>query len=272
MNEQRVPFSVALLSGGIAGLTVDVSLFPIDTIKTRLQSREGFVKCGGFRGIYRGLGAASLGSVPGAAVFFCTYELTKSIGAAHLSTKYDPLVQMAGASVGEILACFVRVPVEVVKQRAQATRQRSFSILRATLQTEGVRGVYRGYLSTVLREVPFSFLQFPLWEFLKRSWSTHQGGPVDAWQSGICGAVSGGTAAAITNPLDVVKTRIILASQNSETAKGNVRFALVEVFRQEGFRGLFAGVLPRVMWISIGGAIFLGAYEKVKITLMSGGL
>lgn len=36
-----------------------------------------------------------------------------------------------------------------------------------TLPFQGVRGLYRGYLTTILREVPFSFIQFPVWEQLK---------------------------------------------------------------------------------------------------------
>ncbi len=66
---------VSLVAGGCAGTVVDVTLFPIDTIKTRLQSPNGFWKAGGFRGIYNGLGAATLGSAPGAALFFTTYEV-----------------------------------------------------------------------------------------------------------------------------------------------------------------------------------------------------
>ena len=65
----------ALLAGGLAGTSVDVALFPIDTLKTRLQSPQGFVAAGGFRGIYNGLGAAAIGSAPGAALFFSTYEV-----------------------------------------------------------------------------------------------------------------------------------------------------------------------------------------------------
>lgn len=40
---------------------MDVALFPIDTVKTRLQSERGFWRSGGFSGIYKGLGAAATG-------------------------------------------------------------------------------------------------------------------------------------------------------------------------------------------------------------------
>ena len=53
----------------------------------------------------------------------------------------------------------------------------------------GPSGLYRGYLTTVLREIPFSLIQFPLWEWLKRSWSNRQQRRVDPLQSAACGAL-----------------------------------------------------------------------------------
>ena len=53
-----------LQAGGIAGLTADVVLFPLDTIKTRLQSSRGFLASGGFHKIYAGIGPAAAGSAP----------------------------------------------------------------------------------------------------------------------------------------------------------------------------------------------------------------
>lgn len=45
-------------------MCVDLTLFPLDTIKTRLQSQQGFSKAGGFRGIYAGVPSAAIGSFP----------------------------------------------------------------------------------------------------------------------------------------------------------------------------------------------------------------
>lgn len=66
----RVVDALVLLDaqgGAVAGTSVDIALFPLDTIKTRLQSAHGFFKAGGFRGIYSGLSAAAAGSAPGGA-------------------------------------------------------------------------------------------------------------------------------------------------------------------------------------------------------------
>ncbi|XP_013075474.2 S-adenosylmethionine mitochondrial carrier protein-like [Biomphalaria glabrata] len=266
-EKTQVPFKVALLAGGAAGTAVDVILFPLDTIKTRLQSEAGFIKSGGIRGVYSGLLSAALGSAPGAALFFVAYETSKSIyGSLVQHEGLQSIGHMMAATLGEVTACLVRVPVEVVKQRTQVfSTSSSLESFRYTMRSEGLKGFYRGYASTVMREVPFSVIQFPLWELMKSKVSEKTGQPVTAWQSSICGAVAGGTSAAITTPLDVAKTRIILAKKGSTVAKGDIGFVLRQVIHERGLPGLFSGMVPRVVWISIGGSIFLGVYEKVKI-------
>lgn len=67
------------IAGAAAGFAVDVSLFPLDTIKTRLQSQQGLHAAGGFRNLYRGLSSVALGSAPTAAVFFLIYSNLKEI-------------------------------------------------------------------------------------------------------------------------------------------------------------------------------------------------
>ncbi|KAK9708892.1 S-adenosylmethionine transporter [Basidiobolus ranarum] len=157
----------SILAGGMAGTAVDTTLFPLDTIKTRLQSRVGFNSSGGFLGFYSGLSSAIIGSAPAAAAFFVTYEALKT-GLSERTTGESPFIHMAAASGGEISACFVRVPTEVIKQRMQTKQYYTINAtVKALLKTDGVLGFYRGYLSTVVREIPFTCIQFPLYERLK---------------------------------------------------------------------------------------------------------
>ncbi|KAK5872887.1 hypothetical protein PBY51_013545 [Eleginops maclovinus] len=269
---ERREFVAYMMAGGCAGMCVDLTLFPLDTIKTRLQSQQGFSKAGGFRGVYAGVPSAAVGSFPNAAAFFVTYECTKSLlgaGGGLAAPQAAPVTHMMAASLGEVVACLIRVPTEVVKQRTQASPSSStYNMLLATLREEGVRGLYRGYSSTVLREIPFSLVQFPLWEYLKTLWSRRQGHTLYSWQSAVCGAFAGAVAAFVTTPLDVAKTRIMLAKAGSTAAGGNIPMVLCDVWRTRGLPGLFAGGIPRITFISVGGFIFLGAYEKVRSTLL----
>lgn len=81
-----------------------MSLYPLDTIKTRLQTAEGFVRAGGFKGIYRGLNVAALGSWPGGALFFCTYDTFKSqLPIVFPFISHDAL-HMISSSFGELVS------------------------------------------------------------------------------------------------------------------------------------------------------------------------
>ncbi len=272
-NTQRVavPHHVALLSGAFAGLSVDITLFPLDTLKTRLQSERGLFKSGGFHRLWAGIGPVFVGSAPGAATFFLAYEAGKS--SLFPGVTSDPIVtHMLSAALGEVCACVIRVPTEVVKQRMQVSAKgtASLGVLKSAVKAEGVFGLFRGYRTTVMREVPFSLIQMPLWEWMKTTWaSKSQAKQITPIQSALCGALAGGFSAALTTPLDVVKTRIMLADSNSQLAKSqSVLLALRMVLQERGFSGLFSGIVPRVAWISIGGALFLGVYD-LSVTVLA---
>ncbi|XP_063916166.1 S-adenosylmethionine mitochondrial carrier protein homolog [Zophobas morio] len=259
----------SLFGGAGAGLAVDMALFPLDTLKTRLQSSQGFLKAGGFRGVYKGIGPQVIGSAPQAALFFLTYDTFKYYVEPRVESYALPLVHMTAASAGEVVACLIRVPMEVVKQRRQTSTNKkhtSRKILMHAIRSEGViKGLYRGFGSTIFREIPFSFIQFPVLEYLKTVYRVNfkNNIPLESWEVANCGAVAGGFAAAVTTPLDVAKTRIMLADKKT-AINMRVRTVLKQVYHEKGFKGLFAGFTPRVLWITIGGYIFFGTYDLSK--------
>ncbi|CAD5228186.1 unnamed protein product [Bursaphelenchus okinawaensis] len=246
--------SVKWLAGGAgAGLAVDLSLYPLDTLKTRLQSKDGFKASGGFQGIYRGMGSVALGSAPGAACFFLTYQKIKS-----MVGKQSALVDAAAASCGEISACLIRVPTEIVKQRAQVSKKSVVKIAGYLYKTAGVGAFYKGYVSTLSREIPFAFIQYPLWEKLKHKIAERNNqSKASPFQSACAGSVSGSFSAGITTPLDVAKTRIMLGT----TRTSNPFLALSEIYRTEGIRPMFSGFTPRCAWMGIGGFVYFFSYE-----------
>lgn len=214
-----------------------------------------------------------MGSAPGAALFFVTYEsVKKQLSYTNNSNNNASSAgaHMLAASLGEVAACAVRVPTEVVKQRAQAKQHPSsraaFASILAARKTHGFARMwaelYRGWGVTVMREVPFTVIQFPLWEKMKgwalerRRATTPAAGDVTAVESAVFGSLSGGVAAALTTPLDVLKTRLMLAT-TKESAVG----VTGRIWREEGAGAFFSGLGPRTMWISIGGAVFLGSYQ-----------
>lgn len=283
----------SFVAGAAAGLVVDLALYPIDTIKTRLQSKDGFYPAGGFRGVYRGLGAVAAGSVPGGAAFFVAYDVTKRAlmgGAEEKGAGRRAAAQAAAAVAGETSACLTRAPTEMVKQQLQAGHHRGvYSALvhithrgctDAAPQVAPKKICWRGipYLFTgmpimLLRELPFAVVQMSCYEGLKTWFSTRE----RPQYMPLCGALSGGTAAFVTTPLDVLKTRIMLgqvgrARNTPLSGTSAVSAAFCELLREPSrptdkwgpVQRFFRGGVPRVLWISIGGSVFFTTYEMVR--------
>ncbi|KAJ5802972.1 S-adenosylmethionine mitochondrial carrier protein [Penicillium pulvis] len=307
----------SLLSGALAGLTVDCSLYPLDTLKTRLQKARdpsapqvprALSLRQTIRGIYAGLPSVLFGSAPSAASFFIVYDGVKRSllppGSTDTPSRaYTLFTHSIASSLGEIAACAVRVPTEVTKQRAQAGLFGGSSLLalkdilslrHATPQDptaqssatapvkrgygQVVRELYRGAGITIAREIPFTVLQFTMWESMKEAYANRYLRPlassaksvtetqIPASTSAMFGSVAGAIAAGLTTPLDVIKTRVMLARRGGADAPVRVK-QIVREIAQEGMGAFWRGIGPRVAWIGIGGAVFLGSYQWAWNTL-----
>jgi solute carrier family 25 S-adenosylmethionine transporter 26 len=252
----------ALLAGAASGLVVDAALFPLDTLKTRSQlaKRTSTTRAA----LYRGFWSAVAGSAPSAALFFVSYDVCRRQCS---SLQLNPMLSSGVAAVaGEAASCLVRVPVDNVKIKLQAG---VFSSTRAAVsRVVADKGLYVGYMGTLVREIPFAAVQLPLFEWLKGTMARRVLGTEDTSRLryphfAACGAVAGGVAAALTTPVDVVRTRMMARGSSDWST------TLVEVrgLRAAGPEAFFAGVVPRTLWMSLGGAIFLGVYETTRKAL-----
>lgn len=114
---------VSIMAGGIAGTSIDAVLFPLDSIKTRLQasSKKGtnFVEKASQISKYRGLAATMAASFPCAATFWLSYEYFKYVIRKNhfLGVYLNVHVQhIFASSLAETCQALVRCPFEVIKQ------------------------------------------------------------------------------------------------------------------------------------------------------------
>lgn len=188
----------------------------------------------------------------------------------------EAVSHMVSASFGETAACLVRVPTEVVKAKMQTGGGSLVDTIKYTIFKEQhgplgaiTGGLYRGFGITLMREIPFAIIQFPLYEKAKQFLSDWQQYPSTPVQGAVCGSASGAIAAAVTTPLDVVKTRLMLGADKEGNAYKHAMDVLQRTVAEEGPTSLLRGIQPRVMWISIGGFVFFGAYEGFKTLLLT---
>ncbi|CAE7217550.1 slc25a26, partial [Symbiodinium microadriaticum] len=263
-----------------AGVASETLLFPLDCLKTRLQSRHGFIASGGFRSIYRGVFVAIGAAAPASAIFFSTYETTKTC-----LMPYDRSnsvlaycgIGLVASILGELAAGVWRVPVDLVKQRQQAGGGQTLSSVFQGVRSTQTSIFVASLQASLMRDVTHSSLQFPMYEYLKLASANLHGVSKDAlptWQAASCGTVAGVVSAFLSTPLDVLRTRLNLREDQCTGAAKKKATHLVQeeamlVYSERGFRGFFAGCTCRAAWMGLGGFIFLGSFELAKKSLVS---
>lgn len=213
----------------------------------------------------------------------------------------QPFVHASASAIAEMGSCLVLAPAEVIKQNAQMLRRRedagtnasggiskrstSLEALRQVTRTGARKRLFSGYTALVARNLPFTALQFPIFEHVRETaWAARSRGRMGAEEQGLIetAMVTGGSAGAagafaawITTPSDVVKTRMMLSAgeggpeASSRPRKGSLEVA-GDVYRQNGVRGLFRGGLLRSVWTAVGSGLYLGTYEMSKVWLTRG--
>uniref|UniRef100_A0A453I9Y7 Mitochondrial carrier protein n=1 Tax=Aegilops tauschii subsp. strangulata TaxID=200361 RepID=A0A453I9Y7_AEGTS len=214
-----------MLAGSVAGVVEHTAMFPVDTLKTHMQAasppcrptlslgaalRAAVAGEGGALALYRGLPAMALGAGPAHAVYFSVYEFAKS----RLSDRFGPNNPAAHASSGvlaTIASDAVFTPMDTVKQRLQLTSSPYTGVahcVRTVFRDEGLRAFFVSYRTTVLMNAPYTAVHFSTYEAAKRVLGDMAADEESLAVHATAGAAAGALAAALTTPLDVVKTQL----------------------------------------------------------------
>ncbi|KAI9334127.1 putative MRS4-protein of the mitochondrial carrier family [Obelidium mucronatum] len=279
------PVHVNMLAGALAGITEHTLMYPIDSVKTRMQiissnpnaiyssisnALRRISTAEGASSLWRGVNSVVMGSGPAHALSFAVYEYFKVAFGADQEGNRVMEAAIAGAC-----ATFAHdglmTPFDVIKQRMQLTTSTShpttLHCASHILRTEGIRAFYVSYPTTLAMNIPFHMIHFSSYETLKKQ--LNPSGKYDPLSHCVAGGVAGGLAALVTTPLDVIKTVLQTRGVSEDLAVRNVtgfREALgVVLERGGGVKGLFRGWKPRVLTNVPATAISWTTYEFLKV-------
>lgn len=291
------PLLPKIINGGIAGIIGVTCVFPIDLVKTRLQNQEigpngqvmyrNMADCmrktfrsEGFFGMYRGSAVNILLVTPEKAIKlaandFFRHHLTDSKKGLSLGGE---ILSGGGAGLCQII---VTTPMELLKIQLQdagrlankgpltvmpdSARKIALDLIRK----KGLLGLYRGTFATMLRDVSFSVVYFPLFAHFNSIGPKRSDGSTIFWASFLAGCSAGSVSAVVVNPFDVVKTRLqVLQRAQGESSYSGVFDAFTKIYQKEGITAFFKGALCRVMVIAplfgIAQTVYLlGVAEKI---------
>lgn len=251
----------------------------------------------GFRALWRGNGVTIVHRLPYSAANFWVYEQVnerwKRSGLSSLVPGGDLARRFVSGGMAGLTACSLAYPLDLVRTRlaaqlgqgAEAYYRGIGGTLRAIVRDEGARGLYRGLGATLGQVAPALAINYAAYETLRALWLARAGGadghrlspgapaPPSAgvpsvFASLVCGAAAGIVSSSATFPLDLVRRRLQLQGQGGGALVYPTYGSAVRgIWRAEGARGFYAGILPEYYKVVPGVAIAFCTYELLKRAL-----
>lgn len=177
----------------------------------------------------------------------------------NISHNYVYLISTLAA---EVTSCFVRLPFEIVKQRMQVDTTNN-SMMNFVSEVTGDNNLksflFRSYVITLLREIPFNCIEFFLWENFQKSAKrkfTNFANKYPSVTSAFCGGVAAAISGFLTTPIDVVKSRQMIYGRSFQET--------ISEMYDEGIGSFYRGWYFRSTYLFMGGIVFFGSLNLMS--------
>ncbi|KAF2637024.1 hypothetical protein P280DRAFT_492659 [Massarina eburnea CBS 473.64] len=293
---------IHFFAGLSSGMLSAVLLQPADLLKTRVQQSHQNTLLGTIKAIasgpqpirqfWRGTLPSTLRTGIGSAIYFSGLNALRrraelatqrasehsGKGDGHSSTlpKLSNTANLATGAFARTWAGFVMMPITVLKVRYESNLyaySSMFSASKDIFRTEGMRGFFRGFGATAVRDAPYAGLYVLFYEQSKRRLSRlattieeRASTPVPVLSSSTSaginfssGVAAAGLATTVTNPFDAIKTRIQLMPDRYTNTVQAAKKMLVE----DGARSFFGGLGIRIARKAVSSALAWTVYEEL---------
>ncbi|KAI9503224.1 hypothetical protein GGI25_004285 [Coemansia spiralis] len=291
-GDKKISSVVHLGAGALSGVTSCVLLQPFDLLKTRVQQSQSqtaassqarspvfatirsVVENEGVRGLWRGTVPSLIRNAPGTSLYFYFLNHTKHICLAaekrlsgdYTRTKLSSASNMAVGASSRAFAGFLLMPGTLLKVHYESSLYKYAGIMGAVKdiwRRGGVRGFFVGAVPTAIRDAPYAGLYMLLYEAIKsRERSIAHKKNIDIAETTVtmvAGIVAGLSASYMTQPFDLVKTRMQLRPAEYPS----VLYSFSKIYREEAFLGFFRGISLRVLRKGIQASLVFTLYEWV---------
>ena len=267
-----------LLAGGISRSLAQIVLYPIDALRTLKQTRDHrTLKDVGAGALVRGCTTTSSFALVMGAVQFAVFDVCRE--------RYN-LSPLLSSIVSAGCSCVVSIPQEVIKQRLVSGIYTSFGeAVKSIYTADGLLGFYNSWLPTMSRNVPFVVTTFLTMDILKRKRLQQLGknktkkkdlkgnnissSVLSTADNLLLGVSSAFVAGCVTQPADVIKTRMMTQAASSQIPYKSAIDCLVTIIRQEGPLTLYTGFKQRSIYMCSLWGITFALNGKLKSLLLT---
>ena len=282
-NMEELPLIQLALAGSLTTFFADLTMHPVDCIKTLQQSDMGIGMSfwqaasylheqDGVLGFLHGFLTYATSDALGGCLKFGVWETWKKSRFENNRTQpanIHSLIDLAiGAALAFVASSVLIVPGELLKQQLQMSYYDNLGdAIRAIASSEtGIRGFYAGYLGVLYRDIPYTVLELGLYDVFKgflsgirKSHDENEQAEEMLWLDQLaCAALTGAITAIATTPMDVVKTKLMV---DHYASFGDAFFSTVQ---NHGVGALFSGLSARLGWIIPFTILYLPTYDGLK--------
>ncbi|KAJ1364114.1 hypothetical protein KIN20_024128 [Parelaphostrongylus tenuis] len=284
-------FAVDLSVGGVSAAVSKTVVAPIERVKLLLQVQYSHKSIGvqnrykgivdafmrvpreqGFFSFWRGNFTNVMRYFPTQALNFAFNDLYKSILLKDVSHsqnfwKYTFCSLASGGCAGSTTLCFVypldfirtRLSVDVGTHKANRDYTGFMDCLKQTLQSDGIRGLYRGFSISIQTYFIYRAVYFGMYDTIRQSVEKDKKN-LHFFGSFLIAQIVSIFSAYLTYPWDTVRRRMMIKGTLST---GKAFAAAKRIIAEEGVRGLFKGALANILRSS-GGALVMATYEEIQ--------
>jgi len=295
-KEGATAFFIDFTMGGVSAAVSKTAAAPIERVKLLIQNQDEMIKSGRLATPYKGIsdcfvrvireeGFVSLwrGNLANVIRYFPTQALNfafkdqfkRMFGYSQAKDGYWKWFAgnlASGAAAGACSLTFVysldyartRLANDAKSSKKGGERQFNglIDVYRKTLKSDGVVGLYRGFVISVVGIVVYRGLYFGLYDSIKPV--VLKGEMKDSFIAsfflGWCITIGAGLA---SYPIDTVRRRMMMTSGEAVKYKSSVH-AFGEIVKKEGVKSLFKGAGANILR-AIAGAGVLAGYDKLQV-------
>ena len=233
-----------------------------------LEGPRGF-----FRGGLLGVGKSTLG----AGIFFTGLENVHGLTQDLRKIKYihSGFIDFLDAGLSKIVTTFLVNPITVLKTRFEVVGINEYKSIKDAIKSiymnEGAKGFYKGILATMIRDVPYSGIQYSSYKWCYDMYSRFIDDSVNPQSKPgvvlVISIISAAWAVMLTYPFDNLRVRIQcfdFVNHENNKVQLNMLNNVKNIWKEEGNKGFYIGYIPRLMKKATSSALTWSLYEKFK--------